>query len=38
VGRAEERSKGVAREIVGRWARLLLHCIPLMGHYPRMGA
>jgi hypothetical protein len=29
----EERSKGAAREITARWARLLLHCIPLMGHY-----
>jgi hypothetical protein len=38
VGRAEERCKGAAREIAARWARLLLHCIPLMGHYPRMGA
>jgi hypothetical protein len=38
VGRAEERCKGAAREIATRWARLLLHCIPLMGHYPRMGA
>jgi hypothetical protein len=33
-----EESLGETREIKNRWDRLLLHCVPLMGHYSRMGA
>jgi len=33
VGKAEERSKGAAREIAARWARLgAALYFPLMGH------
>jgi hypothetical protein len=38
VGKAEDRCKGAAREIIVRWAKLSLYCNPLKGHYPRKGA
>jgi hypothetical protein len=35
---AEERHKEATREIATRWARLLMHCKTMKGHYPKKGA